>query len=373
MSCWSSFVDELVTWRRHLHAHPELGFEEHETTAFIATVLSELGLAPRLLEGTGVTCDLWEGDGPLVLLRADIDALPLQDTKAVAYRSTNDGITHACGHDAHTAMLLGAAKQLRHSNKRIRLLFQPAEELMPGGALSCIEQRVLDGVSHAFALHCDPSLEAGQVGVRTGAITSAADFLEVRLSGPGGHTSRPHRTVDLVGALAAVASEVPLLLSRRLDPRVGTLLVWGAVQAGEAANAIPSTGFLRGTVRILDAEAWSELPDLVSHLVQEVAAVWGATVEVAYRRGVPPVVNAREPTMVLTTAAGERAVPTAQSLGGEDFAWYAQQVPASMARLGVGRPGWSGPPIDLHQASFDLDESALAVGVDLLVRAALSR
>jgi amidohydrolase len=254
----------------------------------------------------------------------------------------------------------------------VRLLFQPAEELMPGGALDCIGQGVLDGVSQAFALHCDPALDAGLVGVRTGAITSAADFLEVRLSGPGGHTSRPHRTVDLVGAMAAVASEVPLLLARRLDPRAGVLLVWGAVSAGEAANAIPSTGVLRGTVRMLDADAWDQLPELVSRLVHEVAGPWGATVEVLHQRGVPPVVNAREQTMVLTSAAGERVVPTAQSLGGEDFAWFAQRVPASLARLGVGRPGWSGPPVDLHQAGFDLDESALPVGVDLLVKAALT-
>jgi amidohydrolase len=374
---------ELVGWRHHLHANPELGREEIATTAYVAEHLAGVGLEPTLLEGTGLICDLGDGEGPMVLLRADLDALPIADAKDVSYRSTANGVTHACGHDAHTAIVLGAGHALHQLQRerglpgRVRLLFQPAEELMPGGALDCLRQGVLRDVSTALALHCDPSLDAGLVGVRTGAITSAADRVDVRLTGPGGHTSRPHQTVDLVAALGAIITQVPLLLSRRLDPRTGASLVWGAAQAGQAANAIPSHAVLRGTVRALDADAWSALPELVEGLVRAVVEPYGPELAISYVRGVPPVVNAARPTQLLEHAADAAlgvgaSVPTQQSLGGEDFAWYLQQVPGAMARLGVRKPGWSGPAVDLHQDTFDLDESALATGVRVLVGATLS-
>jgi amidohydrolase len=372
---------ELSSFRRTLHAQPELGRHEYATTALLAGHLERAGLSPKVLEaGTGLVCDVGTGDGPMVALRADIDALPLWDEKDVAYRSQVPGACHACGHDVHTAALLGAGLALStYADRvpgRVRLVFQPAEEVMPGGALDVIAQGWLDGVSSIYALHCDPALEVGRVGLKSGPITAAADTVDVRLWGPGGHTSRPHNTVDLVHALATVATGLPEALSRLVDPRAGLCLVWGHVSAGVATNAIPREGLLQGTLRVLDKVAWQNAPDLVRRVVDGLVAPYGARADVTYVRGVPPVVNDPGATSLLsaavTTALGPgAAVSTAQSLGGEDFAWYLDSVPGSMARLGVKPPGLE-RPVDLHQGMFDVDESCLPVAVRVLVTAAVA-
>lgn len=370
---------DLVDTRRWLHAHPELGRAEHATTRYLCDRLTEAGLAPRTLAGgTGVVCDLGSGPGPVVLLRADIDALPLPDEKDVPYRSTAPGVCHACGHDVHTAVLLGTAMALApHADGlggTVRLVFQHAEELMPGGALDVLAEGLVDGVSSAFALHCDPALEVGRVGIRSGPITAASDQVEVSLTGAGGHTSRPHNTVDLVHALATVATGLPSALSRLVDPRAGLCLVWGSVHAGQAANAIPREGVLRGTLRMLDKDAWHGAPDMVHRLVDALVSPYGARAHVTYRRGVPPVVNDQAAATLMAaavrTALGPgSAVPTTQSLGGEDFAWVLEQVPGALGRLGVKAPGRSNP-YDLHQGAFDIDEDALAAGVRTLTAVA---
>jgi amidohydrolase len=369
---------DLVAVRRDLHRHPELGREEHRTTAVLADHLTAAGLSPKVLAGgTGLVCDIG-AEGPLVALRADIDALPLQDEKDVPYRSTVDGVCHACGHDVHTAVVLGAGLALagRDLPGRVRLVFQHAEEQMPGGALDVLAEGHLEGVSAIFGLHCDPSLEVGRIGLKSGPITAAADAVEVRLTGPGGHTSRPHNTVDLVHVLATVATGLPDALSRLVDPRAGLCLVWGRVSAGNAHNAIPREGVLAGTLRVLDKNAWQQAPELVERLVNGLLSPYGARAVVSYERGVPPVVNDPGATLLLgaavTQALGPSAlVPTVQSLGGEDFAWYLDHVPGAMARLGVRPPG-SERSMDLHQPTFDVDEGALQVGVDVLVAAALA-
>jgi len=373
-------VSELVAFRRDLHAHPELGRQEHRTTAVIADRLRAAGLSPQVLAvGTGLVCDVGTGDGPLVVLRADIDALPLQDSKDVGYRSTVAGVCHACGHDVHTTVVLGAGLALAASpppSGTVRLLFQPAEEVMPGGALDVLAEGWLDGAASVFALHCDPSLEVGRVGLRAGPITGAADMLTVRLTGPGGHTSRPHNTVDLVHVLSTLATGLPDALSRLVDPRAGLCLVWGHISAGVAANAIPREGVLRGTLRVLDKNVWQQAPDLVRRLVDGLVAPYGALATVTYDRGVPPVVNEPAANAVLTAAVtstlgAAAAVPTLQSLGGEDFSWYLEKVPGAMARLGVRPPGTE-RSLDLHQSAFDVDEDAIAVGVVVLEAAARS-
>jgi amidohydrolase len=371
----------LTTVRRTLHAAPELGRHEFATTALIAGHLERAGLTPKVLEaGTGLICDVGAGDGPVVALRADIDALPLPDEKDVSYRSQVVGVCHACGHDVHTAMLLGAGLALSpYADRlpgRVRLVFQPAEEVMPGGALDVIAQGGMDDVAAIFALHCDPALEVGRVGLKSGAVTAAADTVEVRLWGPGGHTSRPHNTVDLIHVLGTVATDLPAALSRLVDPRAGLCLVWGHVSAGVARNAIPREGVLQGTLRVLDKGAWQNAPDLVRRVVEGIVAPYGARADVSYVRGVPPVVNDPSATSLLTaavtTALGAgAAVQTTQSLGGEDFAWYLDSVPGSMARLGVKPPGLE-RPVDLHQGLFDVDESCLPVGVRVLVTAAVA-
>jgi amidohydrolase len=367
---------QLVSTRRHLHAHPELAFAEFETTSYLEQRLREVGLKPRRLPtGTGLVCEVGSGE-PVVVLRADIDALPLPDLKNVAYASTREGMCHACGHDVHTTVALGVAMALATVDGlpgTVRIVFQPAEETIPGGATEVVASGVLDGASRAFALHCDPSVPAGTVGLRTGAITAACDRIDITLTGPGGHTARPQLTVDLVDALGRLITDLPGLLSRQVDPRSGMSLVWGAVNAGIAANAIPQRGSLRGTVRVLDRELWKDAENLMRSLVERVAATTGADCDVDYVRGLPPVVNDPRAVALMRAAALEtvghdRVVVSPQSMGGEDFGWFADVMPIALARLGTHG---GGPPLDLHRGTFDVDERAIGVGVRLLARTAL--
>jgi amidohydrolase len=372
----TSPIFDVVAVRRDLHAHPELAFSETRTTSVIVSHLESWGLKPVVLPGgTGVLCEIGS-DGPLIALRADIDALPLADEKAVPYRSTVEGVCHGCGHDAHTAILLGAAAELatRPLPGRVRLVFQPAEETVPGGALSAVAAGALEGVGQIFALHCDPRIATGQVGLRVGAITAACDHIEVRLSGSGGHTARPHLTQDVVYALGRLITDLPGLLSRRVDPRAALSLVWGAVEAGRAANAIPMSGQLRGTLRVFGRDAWDAAGPLVTALVDQIVAPCGVTASTIYTRGVPPVVNAAsavamQRSAVLSGLGPDALVDTEQSMGGEDFAWYLEDVPGALARLGVRPEG--GAAFDLHQGTFDIDEASLEVGVRYTVAVAL--
>ncbi|HJQ03371.1 MAG TPA: amidohydrolase [Jatrophihabitans sp.] len=361
---------QLIDWRRDLHTHPEVAFAEHRTTELIMTTLAGFGLAPRRLSsGTGVLVDI--GPGPdYVALRADIDALPLLDRKRVEYASRNPGACHACGHDAHTAILLGVAGCLTAADElpgSVRLIFQPAEERMPGGADTAVADGALRGASAVFALHCDPKLEVGRFGLRAGPITASFNQLDIEVCGPGGHTARPHLTVDVVYALGKLITELPGLLSRRIDPRAAVSLVWGSVAAGSAPNAVPTSGRLSGTLRMLDGLYWDQLSDIVTELAEQVIAPTGATIKVDYDPGVPAVVNdgtmVAVQTQAAVTAFGPESVSdTPQSMGGEDFAWYLQTVPGALARLGVRSPGGAPLP-DLHTSDFDLDERALAIGV----------
>ncbi|MGW3658871.1 amidohydrolase [Streptomyces sp. NPDC005151] len=392
---------ELIAFRRDLHMHPELGNQEFRTTAALKARLEKAGLRPRVLAtGTGLLCDVGTSGGarssdkggggrragsdtrPMLALRADIDALPIPDTKAgVPYRSTVPDRAHACGHDIHTTTVLGAGLVLAELDRQgllphpVRLIFQPAEEVLPGGAPDAIEAGVLEGVGRIIGVHCDPKVDVGRIGLRVGAITSACDRLEVTLDGPGGHTARPHLTTDLVTAAAKVATEVPALLARRVDARAGLAVTWGRLEAGHACNVIPQHAELSGTVRCLDLAAWREAPDLVHAAIDEVAGMHRAKSVIDYIRGVPPVVNDPAVTDLLAAAMtgrrGSYAIEdTEQSLGGEDFSWYLEHVPGAMARLGVRTPGDT-RRLDLHRGDFDADEEAITVGVELFTAAAL--
>lgn len=375
---------ELVAFRRDLHMNPELGRQEFRTTAAVKARLEQAGLKPRVMPGgTGLLCDIGATDPerPRLALRADLDALPIPDTKRVEYRSTVPGRAHACGHDVHTTVVLGAGLVLAELEREgklrrpVRLVFQPAEEVMPGGALDAIKAKALDGVGRILALHCDPKVEVGRIGLRQGPITSAVDRLELSLDGAGGHTARPHLTTDLVTAAAKMATELPAVLARRIDPRAGMSIVWGRIEAGHAANVIPQHAELEGTVRCLDLNAWHEAPDLVHEVIDQVAAMYRAKWELTYHRGVPPVVNEADSTELLRDAMTARygahtVEDTEQSLGGEDFSWYLEQVPGALARLGV-RPVGDTSKRDLHQGDFDVDEGAIKVGVELFTSAAL--
>ncbi len=370
---------ELIEFRRDLHAHPEPAYAERRTTRLVADRLTRAGLRPVLLpQTTGLYADIGEGE-PRIALRADMDALPMDDEKAVPYRSATPGLCHACGHDAHTAMLVGAGEFLAGQAARgllpggVRLIFQPAEETA-SGARDVIAAGGLDTVGRIFAVHCDPRLDAGMVGIRAGAITAACDKVKVTVAGPGGHTARPHLTADVVYALGKIVTEVPAALTRRVDPRAGLSLVWGYVSAGAAANAIPDEGVVEGTVRCLDTEAWRSAAALIEDLVQSVAQAYGVTAKVEHLTAVPPTVNEPASAAMLAGAAaavlGKDAVQdTPQSLGGEDFAWYLHQVPGAMARLGSRTPG-AQVAGDLHQPTFDIDERAIGAGVRVLAAVA---
>ncbi|GAB3161521.1 M20 family metallopeptidase [Myceligenerans halotolerans] len=369
--------DELVAFRRDVHAYPELSRRESRTTAVVAERLRAAGLSPRLLEGTGLVCDIGPGDGARTGLRADLDALPLQDTSGVDFASTTPGVAHACGHDVHTTTVLGAGLVLARLasegllTRGVRLFFQPAEEVMPGGALDILGTSELDGVARIAAVHCDPKIDVGTIGTRIGSITSAADAVSVTVSSPGGHTSRPHLTGDVVFALGQVITQVPAALGRRLDPRSGVNLTWGTVQAGSMPNVIPSTGTVKGTLRCLDVAAWQNAGDLVREVVEQVVKPYDVDVTVHHTRGVPPVDNDAGETTALEEAIREAVGPdaivlTEQSMGGEDFGWYLTKVRGTMARLGTRTPG--GRSYDIHQGDLIVDERAIGVGVRMLAQ-----
>ena len=374
---------ELIAFRRDVHAHPELARREVRTTSVLAARLTAAGARVRLLADTGLVADIGPVDPAYrVALRADLDALPVLERSGLPFASQTEGVCHACGHDLHMAVVLGAGLALQQhvdllaaQATAVRLIFQPAEEVIPGGAQRVIEQGGIRGVDRIFAVHCDPALDIGLVGLRDGPITAAADGVTITLSGRGGHTARPHLTQDLTYALAKLVTDVPAVLSRRVDPRAGVALVWGSIHSGSAQNVIPSTGVISGTLRMLDAQVWDDIGPMLEDAVHAVISPYDVTAKVDHVQGVPPVVN--EPTSVemlrqaAVAAFGAGAVQsTMQSLGGEDFAWYLQSVPGALARLGTRTPG--GETYDLHQGDLVLDERAVAVGAQLLAVVALS-
>ncbi|AZI58557.1 amidohydrolase [Nakamurella antarctica] len=376
--------DNLATvleWRRDIHAHPELSHLEHRTTDFIASTLDDAGIVSRIFPGgTGLMAEVGPAGSEYrtVGLRADVDALPLPEATGLGFSSTVEGVSHACGHDAHLAIVLGAALALNSAPDlpgRVRFLFQPAEEIQPGGAYDVVEAGGINGVDRIFALHCDPRTEVGKVGLKVGPITSTADVIEIRLTSPGGHTARPHLTGDLVFGLGVLITGLPTMLTRRMDPRSAPVLVWGAVDAGKAANAIPQSGSLKGTLRIMQREAWDAAEPLLAELTTELLAPLKLTHEFIYTRGVPPVVNDEESVELLregiAAGLGEAAITTTeQSTGAEDFAVYLDHIPGALARLGV----WDGhsKQVDLHSPTFELDERAIAVGIRTVVNVALA-
>ena len=372
--------EELVALRRDLHAHPEPSWEEHRTTAALLARLEVAGLDPRPgPTGTGVICDIGVG-APVVAIRGDIDALRVTDEKDRPYRSTVEGVCHACGHDLHAVAALGAglavSAVLSASDRpgTVRLILQPAEEAIPGGATAMIGAGAMTGVGAVFALHADPSMEVGEVGVGSGPITSAADQLRIVLRGPGGHTGRPHQSVDLVHLAARVVVDLPMGLGRLSDPRDGLHLTFGSVHAGHAPNVIPTEAVLLGSLRSSGRSSWEQAPPRVRSLLAAIVEPLGGVWELDHHQGAPPVVN--HPWAVALAASAAAAVvgadslrPVVQSAGGEDFSWYGDHAPLCYLRLGVRNVG--DPVVDLHSGFFDVDERAVSIGARLLAGAAL--
>jgi amidohydrolase len=275
---------------------------------------------------------------------------------------------HACGHDAHGAIAVGMARTLAMLGDlpgTARIIFQPAEEEMPSGAEQLVAEGAHDGLAGLIAFHVDPTIPPGTVGLKTGAVTSAADKIHIRLSGPGGHTSRPHRTVDLVHVAARIVVDLPVMVRSQLDPRNHLATVFGKISGGDTANAIPTEVDISGTVRVQDSEAWDGLAEIIDREIEAIAADSGAGVVIDHLRGAPPVEN--DPAVVeavesaaLSLLGPEGVRPTPQSMGSEDFSWFLQHVPGALVRLGVGR---NAHPVDLHSPTFDIDEAALEHGI----------
>jgi len=368
----------LVALRRNIHAHPELSGAEIATTELVFERLELAGLQPRRLSsGTGLVCDIVpsveQTTQPMLALRADLDALAMADQKDVPYRSQVPGVSHACGHDVHTTVVLGAALYYAHHRHElpgpVRFVFQPAEERVPGGALDVLRDGGLTGIDAIVGIHCEPKLDVGTIGVRSGAISSAADMARIVLSGPGGHTARPELTVDLVDLAARIVADLPTAVAARLGNSADVKIVFGSIHAGDAANVIPTSCELKASVRTPSLDVWELLPELVTSVVADILAGSGADHELDYTHGVPPVVNDGSVTDVVARAAamefGEHAVTgVEQSWGGDDFAWFTREVPGTYVRLGVRTP--DGPTLDLHAGHFDVDERSIALGIRLL-------
>ncbi|NDU71791.1 amidohydrolase [Actinomadura sp. DSM 109109] len=371
---------ELIGVRRDLHMHPEVAFEEHRTTQVIVEFLQAVGLRPWVLpSGTGVVCDIRGGDGPIVALRADIDALAQVDTKTVPYRSTVANAAHNCGHDVHTTIELGAGRFLAMLAEAgllrgtVRLIFQPGEEF-PGGSQNVIDAGALDGVERIFALHCDPTQEVGRLGLKTGGITASYTKVLIKATGRGGHTARPFETEDLITGLSKIAHDLPAVLARRIDARLPHVLTWGRMTAGLTANAIPPLGDLEGTLRCFHPQTQEFALAEMRKIIVSMAEPFKIKVSMETPVDMPPTMNEASSVEIFRDAGlvalGEDKVGgTEQSLGGEDFSLYLGLVKGAYARWGVRRPG--APEYGLHHVGFDVDERCIALGVRLMVFTAL--
>jgi amidohydrolase len=368
-------MDDVVRWRRHLHRHPELSFEERETADFVASTLSRFGgLEVSRPVAHGVVARLATGrPGPTVALRADVDALPIDEESGVEFASSRPGVMHACGHDGHAAMLLGAARELCDSDLpggELRFLFQPAEERAPGGARSLVEAGVMEGVDLVYGCHLWTPLECGKVAALPGAFMAAADFFSLAITGQGGHGGLPHIATDTIAIAAQAVANLQHVVARRIDPLAAAVVSVGSFHAGDAPNVIPSRAELSGTVRSFDAGVRARLRELVEDVVRGVCAAHDARYELEYVCGYDPVVNDERATALVRAAAGEEALaPLAPIMGGDDFSAYLAAAPGCYAFIGAGSEE-AGAVYPHHHARFRIDERALAVGVRLHVAVA---
>ncbi len=365
----------LVATRRDLHRHPELAFEETRTAGIVSARLSGLGLSPRTGVGrTGVTADPGAADGGRILLRADMDALPLTETTGVPYESQAPGRMHACGHDGHVAVGLAVAERLAGSPSagRFRFLFQPAEE-GAGGAQACAADGVLEGVSAAFGLHLWNQLPVGKIGVNRGALLAAVDEFSIEVEGRGGHGAAPHEAADPILAAARIIDALQSVVSREISPLDAAVITVGSIHGGTAFNIIPSTVRLTGTARSFTEETGRALPEKVARIVRGTAEAAGVRAKLDYRRVNRATINDRAMAeMVIETARelfGEENVDVeTQTLGGEDMSVFLDRVPGCFFFVGSAPAGGHRPH---HSPDFDIDERALAVGTVLFEAVAL--
>ena len=365
-------MPDLIQLRRHFHSHPELSGQEYQTAALVAGELRKSGWEVKEAVGkTGVVAEMGNKSGPIVGLRVDMDALPIEEKTGLDYSSSIQGLMHACGHDLHTCIGLGVAKVLaknKISSSRIRIIFQPAEEIAQGANWMRAE-RVLEGMEALFGVHVYPDLPVGKIGVRSGTFTAAAAELEIDIIGNGGHGARPHEGIDSIWIAAKVISGLQEAISRRLDALKPVVISFGKISGGNAFNVIAERVKLLGTVRCLDIKLYEKLPLWIEQIVQNIASNYGAKANINFKSIAPPVYNDPELTNLLSTCAknfmDEKNIVYLEnpSLGAEDFAFFLQDVPGTMFRLGVAGDQGCAP---LHSGYFSLDERSLELGIKIL-------
>jgi amidohydrolase len=374
------FTPRLIEIRRHLHAHPELSGKEHQTSAYIAGVLSSCGLSVQEAVGkTGVVGELLGkgSDRRTLAIRTDMDALPIQEDLQLDFASANPGIMHACGHDVHATLGMGTAMVLSQLETglpgNVRFLFQPAEEIALG-AKWMVQDGVMKNVDAIYGVHVFPSIPARQIGIRYGALTSAADNLEIVIQGESGHGARPHQAIDAIWIAAQVITSLQQAISRTQNPLHPIVLSLGQIEGGRAHNVIADRVTMKGTVRSLHPESYDNLPGWIENIVQGICQIYGAKCQVDYRRGVPSVHNDDTLTQIIEVATreawGDESVQILPepSLGAEDFSVYLDNVPGCMFRLGVGHENKTNYP--LHHPKFEIDEEAILTGVVTMAYAA---
>lgn len=378
----ATLADDLSALRRDLHAHPELGFSEHRTSRTIRAWLEERGLTPGPpLAGTGLAVDIVGAHpGPIVAYRADMDALPIEEATDVPYRSQTPGVMHACGHDAHVSIGCGvaalAASRREEMHGTLRVFFQPNEESSPSGAPVMIEDGVLDGVESAYAIHVDPALAIGRVGLRVGSLTAASSPFIVKVAtGRSGHSARPHETADTVWIAQQIMAELYQLAGRVTDARRPAVITICRLRGGDALNVIPSEVEFGGTIRCADDETLTFLREKIRRVSGALGAVYNADVDVDYHHLLPAVVNHESKIEIARQAALDVIGPESvvdlplPSMGGEDFAFVLKEVPGAMIRVGTASDERTRYP--LHHSRFDLDESALPLAARLMTEVCL--
>lgn len=373
---------QLVTWRRTFHQYPEVSFQEVETAKCIAAHLDHLGLEVRTgVGGNGVT-GLLRGQfpGPTIALRADMDALPIQDQKNCSYRSRVPGVMHACGHDGHMSMLMGAATILSEMKMQlsgnILFIFQHAEEMLPGGAKSMIEAGVLEGVDAIYGVHLWSPFPTGTIAVRAGEMLASSDIFQVKIVGKGGHGGLPHTATDAIAIASHAIVNLQSIISRQIDPTRSAVISVGSIEGGNAFNVIAETCELKGTVRAFQADVREYVLKRIKEVVYNTCHMYGAKFELDIRKGYPPLLNHLEETarvqkVVESIAGKEQVVEMELLMGGEDFAYYLNEIPGTFVFVGAGNQD-RGITAPHHHPKFDIDENALKIGLDVLVKSALT-
>ena len=365
-------LPDLIQLRRHFHAHPELSGQEYQTAALVSGELRQCGWEVKEAVGkTGVVAEIGSKSGPVVCLRVDMDALPIEERTGLDYASSIQGLMHACGHDLHTCIGLGVAKLLaknKLTTSRIRIIFQPAEEIAQG-ANWMRDENVLEDVKALFGVHVYPDLSVGKIGIKSGTFTAAAAELEIDIIGNGGHGARPHEGIDSIWIAAKVIGGLQEAISRRLDALKPVVISFGKISGGNAFNVIAERVKLLGTVRCLDKNLYEKLPEWIETIVRNIASNYGARANINFKSIAPPVYNDPELTNLLFTCAknflNEENIVHLEnpSLGAEDFAFFLQDVPGTMFRLGVAGDKGCAP---LHSGHFSLDERSLELGIKIL-------